>query len=203
MGWMVRIWTPVEARFSTPIQTSSGPHPASFTTGSGVSFPVVQQPGYGIDHPPPPPPNIEVKHGQSYTSNCLYLWWHLTVWPSTLPCFIKWYNGNMEEVCAVLTNLEKCNKDCYYNQGDSFLQTQSHYLYWVHVCFKKFSNSGRCHHKHTTILTWPGELILVHNPIQRWIFVKFTLNFMDFHKSSSSYSPICNIKYRAHQAIRL
>jgi len=99
----------------------------------------------------------------------------------------KWYNGNMEEVCAVLTNLKTCNKDCDYNQRDSFLQTQSHYLYWAHICFKKFSNSGRSHYKHTTILIWPDELILVHNPIQRWIFVKFTLNFTDFHKSSSSF----------------
>jgi len=59
----------------------------------------------------------------------------------------------MEEDCAVLTNLETCNKDCEYNQGDSFLQTQSHYLYGAHICFKKFSNSGRLHHQHTTTLT--------------------------------------------------
>ena len=40
------------ARFSAPIQTSPGAHPASYTMGTG-SFPGVKQPGRGADHPPP------------------------------------------------------------------------------------------------------------------------------------------------------
>ena len=39
-------------RFSTPIQIGPGPHPASYTTGTG-SFPGVKRPGRGVDHPYP------------------------------------------------------------------------------------------------------------------------------------------------------
>jgi len=42
----------VRARFSTPVQTGPGSHPASFTMGTG-SFPGVKRPGHGVDHPPP------------------------------------------------------------------------------------------------------------------------------------------------------
>jgi len=45
-------WIPVEARFSAPLQTGPGPHPASYTMGNG-SFPGVKQPVNGIDHSPP------------------------------------------------------------------------------------------------------------------------------------------------------
>ena len=40
------------ARFSTPVQTDPGAHPASCTMGTG-SFPGVKRPGRGADHPPP------------------------------------------------------------------------------------------------------------------------------------------------------
>jgi len=40
------------AGFSAPVQTGSGAHPASYTTGTG-SFPEVQRPARGADHPPP------------------------------------------------------------------------------------------------------------------------------------------------------
>ena len=48
----------MEARFSTPIQTAPGAHPASSTMGTG-SLPGVKWPGCGVDHPPPP--SAEVK----------------------------------------------------------------------------------------------------------------------------------------------
>jgi hypothetical protein len=41
---------PVVARFSAPLQTGPGAHPASYTMGSG-SFPGVKRPGRGVDHP--------------------------------------------------------------------------------------------------------------------------------------------------------
>ena len=47
-----RIPVGVGSRFSTPVQTGSGAHPASYTMGTG-SFPGVKRPGRGIDHPPP------------------------------------------------------------------------------------------------------------------------------------------------------
>jgi hypothetical protein len=43
---------PVGARFSAPVQTGPGAHPASYTVGTG-SFPGVKRQGRGIDHPPP------------------------------------------------------------------------------------------------------------------------------------------------------
>jgi len=42
----------VRARFSAPIQTDPGAHPASYTMGTG-SFPGVKRSGRGVDHPPP------------------------------------------------------------------------------------------------------------------------------------------------------
>ena len=46
--WIESRWG---VRFSVPVQTGPGAHPASFTTGTG-SFPGVKQPGGGVDHPP-------------------------------------------------------------------------------------------------------------------------------------------------------
>jgi hypothetical protein len=42
---------PVGARFSTPVQTGPGDHPASCTTGTGY-FPGVKRPGRCAGHPP-------------------------------------------------------------------------------------------------------------------------------------------------------
>ena len=40
------------ARFSAPLQTGPGAHPASYTMGT-ESFSGVKRPGRGVDHPPP------------------------------------------------------------------------------------------------------------------------------------------------------
>jgi len=42
----------VGPRFSSPVQTGPGAHPASYTMGTG-SFGEVKWPGHGVDHPPP------------------------------------------------------------------------------------------------------------------------------------------------------
>ena len=42
---------PVETRFSAPVQTGPGVHPASYTIGTG-SFPRLKRPGRRVDHPP-------------------------------------------------------------------------------------------------------------------------------------------------------
>ena len=52
-GWTVRGSNPSwGARFSAPVQTGPGAHPASCTRGTG-SFPGVKRPGRGADHPTP------------------------------------------------------------------------------------------------------------------------------------------------------
>jgi len=40
------------ARFTAPVQTVPGAHPASYAVSTG-SFPGVNRPGRGVDHPPP------------------------------------------------------------------------------------------------------------------------------------------------------
>jgi len=42
----------VGAKFSAPVQTDPGAHPASYTMGTG-SFTGVKQLGRGVDQPPP------------------------------------------------------------------------------------------------------------------------------------------------------
>ena len=46
------------AKFSAPVQTGPGAHPASFKMGTG-SFPGVKRPGRGADHPPHPAPKLK------------------------------------------------------------------------------------------------------------------------------------------------
>ena len=46
------------ARFSAPVQTGPGAHPASYTMGTG-SFLGVKRPGRGVDHPPPSSAKVE------------------------------------------------------------------------------------------------------------------------------------------------
>ena len=54
-----------EARFSAPVQTGTGSHPAPYTMGTG-SFLWVKQPGRGVDHPPHLVPWLKKEY--SYTS---------------------------------------------------------------------------------------------------------------------------------------
>jgi hypothetical protein len=46
------------ARFSTPVQTDTGAHPASYTMGTG-SFLLVKRPGRGADHRPASSAEVE------------------------------------------------------------------------------------------------------------------------------------------------
>ena len=55
----------MEVRFSAAVQTGPGAHPASYTTGTG-SFPGVQRPGRGVEHPPHL--SLRLKKEYSYTS---------------------------------------------------------------------------------------------------------------------------------------
>jgi len=48
----------VEARFSAPVQTGPGAHPASYTMGTG-SFPGVKWPRRSVYHPPPSIAEVE------------------------------------------------------------------------------------------------------------------------------------------------
>ena len=54
----------VGVRFSTPVQTGPGAHPASYKMGTG-SFPGVKRPGRSIDHPSHLAPMLKKEY--SYT----------------------------------------------------------------------------------------------------------------------------------------
>ena len=56
---------PVGARFSSPVQTGPGAHPALYIMGTG-SVPGLMKPGRGVDHLPHLAPRLKKK--QSYTS---------------------------------------------------------------------------------------------------------------------------------------
>ena len=57
-GWTVRGSIPCGERYSAPIQTAPGAHPASYTTGTG-SFPGVERLGRGVNHPPHLEPRLK------------------------------------------------------------------------------------------------------------------------------------------------
>ena len=55
------------ARFSEPVQTGPGAHPASYRVDTG-SFPGVMRPGRGVDHPPHLVPKLRKEYGYTCTS---------------------------------------------------------------------------------------------------------------------------------------
>ena len=62
---------PVGARFSLPVQTGPGSQPASYTTGT-VSFPGVNWPGRGVDHPPPSSAEVKESHSAKIPTRCSF-----------------------------------------------------------------------------------------------------------------------------------
>ena len=61
------------ARFSAPVHTGPGAHPASYTMGAG-SFPWVKRPGRGADHPPSSSAEVKVGLEQCNYSPCGPSW---------------------------------------------------------------------------------------------------------------------------------
>jgi len=57
-----RIESRCGVRFSAPVQTDPGAHPAPYTVGTG-SFPGVQRPGRGVEHPPPSSAEVKERVG--------------------------------------------------------------------------------------------------------------------------------------------
>ena len=99
---------PVEARFSSPDQTSPGAYPGPSRMGTG-SFPGVKRPGRGVDQPPPS--SAEVKERVDYISTPLsvpscrlqgeiYLIYHLCCNFVFSPCMLNEYVSR----CAKVTD---------------------------------------------------------------------------------------------------
>jgi hypothetical protein len=64
---------PVVTRFSAPVQTGNGAHPASYTMGTGP-FARVKRPGHGVDHPPLPSAEVKEKVGIYLYSSSGHSW---------------------------------------------------------------------------------------------------------------------------------
>jgi len=87
----------VGARFSVPVQTGPGTHPASCTMGNG-SFPVVKRPGRDVDHPLPS--SVEVKESvQLYLYSLFGPSWPVRRWtlPVPLPLRLTYPNSASEK----------------------------------------------------------------------------------------------------------
>ena len=54
------------AKFSAPVQTGPGAHPASYTVGSGY-FPGVKRPERGVGHPPHLGPRLKKEYSDTST----------------------------------------------------------------------------------------------------------------------------------------
>ena len=69
----------VGVRYSIPIQTSPGAHPASYTTCTRL-FPRVKRLGLGVDHPPPLA--LKLKRVELYSPSRHSRWWilRLVLW---------------------------------------------------------------------------------------------------------------------------
>ena len=81
------------ARFSAPVHTSPGAHPASYTTGTG-SFLGVKRPGRGINHPPPPSAEVNERVELYFYSpsgpSWLVVGWNFTFTSLTPQCATKY-----------------------------------------------------------------------------------------------------------------
>ena len=98
----------VEARFSTPVQTGPGAHPASYTMGTG-SFPGVKRPGRGIDNPPPSITEVKEKV-ELYIYSPFGPLWPVIEW--TLPLLFTVFlnetlGGLAKRYRCIITRIEK------------------------------------------------------------------------------------------------
>jgi len=74
------------ARFSAPIQTGPGTHPASYTVGTG-SFLGDKVAGRGIDHPPPSSTEVR-ERVELYLYSPFMPSWSVLGWALPLPLFV-------------------------------------------------------------------------------------------------------------------
>ena len=105
---------PVGARFSAPVQTGPGAHPASYTLDTG-SFPRTKRQGRGVNHPPHLAPRLKKEY--SYTSipplglrgllqGELYLYICLHCWMGQVWVFLSCFSSFREvSICCLCTQI--------------------------------------------------------------------------------------------------
>ena len=82
---------PVGAKFSAPVQTGPGAHPAPCTMGTG-SFLGVKRLGRSVDHPPPSSAEVEGRV-ELYIRSPSGPSWSVLGWPLSLPLPVCSWNG--------------------------------------------------------------------------------------------------------------
>ena len=94
---------PMGARFSTPVQTIPGAHPASYTMGTG-SFPGIKRLGRGVNHPPPSSTKVERRVELYICSPSGPLWPVLgRILPLTLPLLSSLMLSNSTKILLLTT----------------------------------------------------------------------------------------------------
>ena len=90
MGWAVRGSNPGGGglRFSAPVKTGPGAHPASCTIGTG-SFLGLKQPGCGVDHPPPSSAKVK-ERVELYLYSPSGVSWYVLGWALLWSLTFKW-----------------------------------------------------------------------------------------------------------------
>ena len=97
---------PVRTKFSTPVQTGLGTHPASYTTGTG-SFPGVKRPGCGVDHPTPSSTEVK-KRVELYFYSPSGPSWPVLGWSLPLPLYMYASNWSGFLHCPACTGDSQC-----------------------------------------------------------------------------------------------
>jgi len=179
----------VRARFSAPVQTGTGAHPASYTMGTG-SFLGLKRPGRGVDHLPPSTAGVkETVDLYSYSSGPSWpvIWWPLPftfTFTITLLCYCIKFTLLREGcpffvvhlVAMALSNKNPASSGSshnnFRNQGQNERAASfgivrrarkiANWNYWLrHVCPSVWNNSA------------PTWLIFIKSDI--WIFFEILL----------------------------
>jgi hypothetical protein len=142
-------------RFSAPIQTGPGAHPASYTVGTG-SFLGVKRPVCGIDHPPPSSTKVK-KRVELYLYSPLgpawfVLGWTLLFWTLEGTCiyphFLKlcvWYRWYFYLWLNNLHNRPRWSWNCVPSEWQFSVLCWDHHIPWykTHLWEMKPSSSLR------------------------------------------------------------
>ena len=99
------VWFWDYARFSAPVQTGPGGHPASYTMGTG-SFTGVKRPGRGADHPPTSSSEVEGRV-ELYICSPSGPSWPVLGWSLPLPLHFVFNNFFFRKSCRLWDNVEK------------------------------------------------------------------------------------------------
>ena len=94
------LWTGRSGDFPSPVQTGPGAHPAPCTMGT-ESFPGVERPGRGVDHPPAYSADVK-ERVELYLYSTSESSWPVLGWPLPLLKYqISWKSFHWEPSCSM------------------------------------------------------------------------------------------------------